>query len=81
MFHFILANLSNAVVETYSNFVQFRKLKKIFFLVVQGCAFKSSLAAEIAKARQHIKNSLECVSSFNIKTLTETSAGHFLNDG
>jgi len=27
----------------------------------KGCTFKSSLAAEIAKARQHIKNSLECV--------------------
>ena len=35
------------------------------FLLVQGST-PSSLAAEIAKARQHIKNSLECVSTLII---------------
>ena len=53
MFHFaILFNNNNVIFYPC-------------FLLVQGSS-PSSLAAEIAKARQHIKNSLECVSTLII---------------
>ena len=62
-FSFVYFGLTLKIIKSRINLVWKRFCNWFFPFLVQGSSSPSSLAAEIAKARQHIKNSLECVSN------------------